>query len=231
MTKIKTNRRHKSSVDCNIIPVTGKSDPQCHNFPILGHSWNRMGGVGWNETDISEAIGWFLFLRILEGIWCCAAVAGGEAATATATTRGRMSVGRPHERRLAEQWCVAKPNLSDSAYQGVLAWVCGRLSGQGQVNCGPIQNGQSCYLPDSYQSHASWAMNAYYQAQGQSSQSCDFQGTATITTSNPSKIFSSFILEPCLCVFPLLSLACGFTLVTLLNILSSSSHQWVHSTL
>lgn len=31
-------------------------------------------------------------------------------------------------------------------------------------------------------------MNAYYQAQGQSNQACDFQGTATITTSNPSKI-------------------------------------------
>lgn len=89
-------------------------------------------------------------------------------------------------RLLAQQWCIAKANLADSDYQGALDWVCGQLTGQGQVNCSPIQSGQSCYLPDTYQSHASWAMNAYYQAQGQSNQACDFQGTATLTTTDPS---------------------------------------------
>jgi len=91
----------------------------------------------------------------------------------------------------ATNWCVAKPNLSETAYQDALDWVCGPLSGQGQVNCGPIQSGQSCYSSDT-QTLASWAMNAYYQEQGQAAQSCDFQGTATITTSNPSTTLCTY---------------------------------------
>lgn len=96
--------------------------------------------------------------------------------------------GRPEERRLAsQQWCIAKPNLANSVYQGALDWVCGPLSGQGQVNCGPINSGQTCFLPDTYQSHASWAFNVYYQTHGQTAQSCDFQGAAVVTTTDPSK--------------------------------------------
>lgn len=97
------------------------------------------------------------------------------------------SSGRPRGRRLAtQQWCIAKPNLENANYQGALDWVCGPLSGQGQVNCGPLQASQSCFLPNTYQAHASWAFNAYYQTHGQTSQACDFQGTATITTTDPS---------------------------------------------
>jgi len=95
--------------------------------------------------------------------------------------------GRPQGRRLAtQQWCIAKPNLDNANYQGALDWVCGPLSGQGQVNCGPLQAGQNCYLPNTYQGHASWAFNLYYQTHGQTSQACDFQGTGIITTSDPS---------------------------------------------
>ncbi|XP_024360784.1 glucan endo-1,3-beta-glucosidase 1 isoform X1 [Physcomitrium patens] len=98
-----------------------------------------------------------------------------------------LSLDRSHGRRLAtQQWCIAKPNLQDANYQGALDWACGPLSGQGQVNCGPIQPGQSCYLPNTYQSHASWAFNAYYQTHGQTAQACDFQGTAVISTTDPS---------------------------------------------
>ncbi|KAG0556163.1 hypothetical protein M758_11G029500 [Ceratodon purpureus] len=100
---------------------------------------------------------------------------------------GYTHLRRPQGRRLAtQQWCVAKPNLGSAYYQGALDWVCGPLSGQGQVNCGPITSGQSCFLPDTYQSHASWAFNVYYQTHGQTAQACDFQGTAMITTTDPS---------------------------------------------
>lgn len=100
-----------------------------------------------------------------------------------------LSLDRSHGRRLAtQQWCIAKPNLQDANYQGALDWACGPLSGQGQVNCGPIQPGQSCYLPNTYQSHASWAFNAYYQTHGQTAQACDFQGTAVISTTDPSEL-------------------------------------------
>lgn len=95
--------------------------------------------------------------------------------------------GRPQGRRLAtQQWCIAKPNLDNANYQGALDWVCGPLSGQGQVNCGPLQAGQNCYLPNTYQGHASWAFNLYFQTHGQTSQACDFQGTGVLTTTDPS---------------------------------------------
>jgi len=124
------------------------------------------------------------FITLLVASSFILGVAGVDAST---QDRSFTQLGRPEERRLAtQQWCIAKPNLANSYYQGALDWVCGPLSGQGQVNCGPINSGQSCFLPDTYQSHASWAFNSYYQTHGQTAQACDFQGTAMITTTDPS---------------------------------------------
>lgn len=96
---------------------------------------------------------------------------------------------RPHARSLASQvWCVAKSNVSDTALQAALDWACGPNSGQGNVNCGPIQSGQSCYLPNTLQAHCNWAFNTYFQSHNQTSASCDFQGCATLTSSDPSEM-------------------------------------------
>ncbi len=99
----------------------------------------------------------------------------------------------PHLRRLLQQeeWCVAKSGQAQTALQAALDWACGTGQGQGQVDCSAIQSTGVCYLPNDLQDHCSWAFNQYFQAHSTGTDSCDFGGTATFTTSNPSKASSS----------------------------------------
>ncbi|KAL4283240.1 hypothetical protein GQ457_16G006010 [Hibiscus cannabinus] len=79
-------------------------------------------------------------------------------------------------------FCVAKDDASEDKLQDGLNWACG----QGQANCSVIQSGQPCYLPNSIKNHASYAYNDYYQKMRSVGGTCDFDGTATITTNDPS---------------------------------------------
>ncbi|XP_049935629.1 PLASMODESMATA CALLOSE-BINDING PROTEIN 5-like isoform X2 [Nymphaea colorata] len=81
-----------------------------------------------------------------------------------------------------ELWCVAKNNAPDSALQGALDWVCGH----GGADCSAIQPGGPCYEPTDVQFHASFAFNDYFLKSGLSRQSCDFSGSASLTSLNPS---------------------------------------------
>lgn len=80
-------------------------------------------------------------------------------------------------------WCVASQSASTSALQVALDYACG-YSG---VDCSAIQTGGSCFNPDTIHDHASYAFNSYYQKNPLPT-SCDFGGTATITTTDPSKL-------------------------------------------
>ncbi|KAH6767690.1 O-Glycosyl hydrolases family 17 protein [Perilla frutescens var. hirtella] len=80
-------------------------------------------------------------------------------------------------------FCVAKPGADDQSLQNGLNWACGRA---GQANCSAIQPGQPCYIPNTYHNHASYAYNDYYQKMHSSGGTCDFEGTATTTTIDPS---------------------------------------------
>ncbi|KAG4195292.1 hypothetical protein ERO13_A06G103200v2 [Gossypium hirsutum] len=79
-------------------------------------------------------------------------------------------------------FCVAKDDASEDKLQDGLNWACG----QGQANCSVIQSGQPCYLPNNIKNHASYAYNDYYQRMHTVGATCDFDGTATITTNDPS---------------------------------------------
>ncbi|XP_058100676.1 PLASMODESMATA CALLOSE-BINDING PROTEIN 5-like [Magnolia sinica] len=88
-----------------------------------------------------------------------------------------------------ELWCVAKNNAEDAALQSALDWACGA----GGADCGPIQQGGACFEPQDIQSHASYAFNNYFLKNGVAQQSCDFSGSAALTSLNPSHG---------ICVFP-----------------------------
>ncbi|GLT82400.1 hypothetical protein SLE2022_007830 [Rubroshorea leprosula] len=79
-------------------------------------------------------------------------------------------------------FCVAKEGADQDKLLDGLNWACG----PGQANCKAIQQGQSCYLPDTVQNHASYAYNDYYQKMHSVGGTCDFDGTATTTATDPS---------------------------------------------
>ncbi|MCH91387.1 glucan endo-13-beta-glucosidase 4-like, partial [Trifolium medium] len=74
-----------------------------------------------------------------------------------------------------------KDGADTDKLQNGLSWACG----QGGANCAPIQQGQRCYLPNNVKSHASYAYNDYYQKNQGVGGTCDFDGTAEISTQDP----------------------------------------------
>ncbi|KAK4406796.1 Glucan endo-1,3-beta-glucosidase 1 [Sesamum angolense] len=80
-----------------------------------------------------------------------------------------------------QSWCVARSGVPETALQAALDYACGF----GGADCSSIQEGASCYNPNSLQYHASYAFNSYYQRNPVQT-SCDFGGSAAITNVNPS---------------------------------------------
>ncbi|XP_027330220.1 glucan endo-1,3-beta-glucosidase 4-like [Abrus precatorius] len=79
-------------------------------------------------------------------------------------------------------FCVAKDDADTEKLEAGLNWACG----QGQANCAAIQPGRPCYLPNNLKNHASYAYNDYFQKMHNAGGTCDFDGTATTTTQDPS---------------------------------------------
>ncbi|GAV90685.1 Glyco_hydro_17 domain-containing protein/X8 domain-containing protein [Cephalotus follicularis] len=79
------------------------------------------------------------------------------------------------------RWCVPGSDASDAALQANIDYVCST-----GVDCKPIQEGGPCFNPNTVRSHASYAMNSYYQAFGRHDFDCDFNHTGIVTSADPS---------------------------------------------
>ncbi|XP_072969256.1 major pollen allergen Ole e 10-like [Typha angustifolia] len=77
-------------------------------------------------------------------------------------------------------WCIAKPSTSDVHLIDNIQFACG------EIDCSPIQANGSCFYPDTKSSHASVAMNLYYQSAGRNPWNCYFSGTGLIVFNDPS---------------------------------------------
>lgn len=78
-------------------------------------------------------------------------------------------------------WCVPKPDASNAALQANINYVCSQ-----KVDCGPIQPGGVCFAANNLRALATYAMNAYYQANGRHPFNCDFSNSGVIVSTNPS---------------------------------------------
>lgn len=82
----------------------------------------------------------------------------------------------------ARKWCVAKGDASNDALQSNINYACSSSS----VDCKPIQDNGPCFQPNTLLAHATYAMNAYYQANGRNDFDCYFANTGVVTTTDPS---------------------------------------------
>jgi hypothetical protein len=91
-------------------------------------------------------------------------------------------------------WCIAKPGANVYALQTALNWTCSKRGGN--INCSPILAGGVCYLPNTIQTHSSWAFNAYFYNNPTEYDSCDFNGTAILAYTDLSMpIFLFYLLS------------------------------------
>ncbi|GLJ54113.1 hypothetical protein SUGI_1158760 [Cryptomeria japonica] len=81
------------------------------------------------------------------------------------------------------QWCVVSPNaqVEEDDLQEAIDFACAAGG-----DCSLIEPNQPCYLPNTLISHASYAFNTYWQRTKGSGATCDFNGAAALTNSDPS---------------------------------------------
>ncbi|CAD6343561.1 unnamed protein product [Miscanthus lutarioriparius] len=88
----------------------------------------------------------------------------------------------PESPALRGVFCVANSSAPHSALKHSLDWACG----PGSANCSAIQPGQPCYASDDIVAVSSYAFNDYYHRTQSSGGTCNFNGTAMITSTDPS---------------------------------------------
>lgn len=86
-------------------------------------------------------------------------------------------------------YCLCKDG-GDPALQKTLDYACGA-----GADCTAILQNGACYTPNTVKDHCSYAVNSYFQKKGQATGSCDFSGTAFVSTNPPSSksLYQSFL--------------------------------------
>lgn len=90
---------------------------------------------------------------------------------------------------LQKIWCVVNPSTPHDELLANLDYACT------QVGCSQIQLGGSCFYPNTYLHHASFATNLYYQRMGRHEMDCNFANSGLISLSDPSKSLGFCLIE------------------------------------
>ncbi|XP_039013949.1 PLASMODESMATA CALLOSE-BINDING PROTEIN 3-like [Hibiscus syriacus] len=94
-------------------------------------------------------------------------------------------------------YCLCKDGVSEQALQTALDYACGN-----GVDCSAILQNGACYNPNTVKDHCNYAVNSYFQNNGQVTGSCDFAGAATVSPNPPTNIAST-------CTYPSSSTGTG----------------------
>ncbi|CAN6372536.1 unnamed protein product [Urochloa humidicola] len=92
---------------------------------------------------------------------------------------------------LPRRWCVLNPDAAaagDERLAGNVGYACER------ADCTALGYGSSCGKMGA-RGNASYAFNAYWQAQGQAEAACDFQGLAVVVDEDPSRGACNFSVQ------------------------------------
>ncbi|KAI5571294.1 hypothetical protein BDE02_11G084400 [Populus trichocarpa] len=81
---------------------------------------------------------------------------------------------------LQKTWFVSKRSSDQATLLANINYACSH------VDCQILQKGYPCFSPDSLRSHASIAMNLYYQCKGRNRWNCDFRDSGLIVKTDPS---------------------------------------------
>lgn len=87
-------------------------------------------------------------------------------------------------------YCICKDGVDVKILQENIDYACG--SG---ADCTAIHTNGACYNPDTVKDHCNYAVNSYYQRKGASGASCDFKGTATLTSTAPASTGSGCVYQ------------------------------------
>ncbi|KAL6838228.1 hypothetical protein ACP4OV_031960 [Aristida adscensionis] len=92
---------------------------------------------------------------------------------------------------LPRRWCVLSPSAAadDGRVAGNVGYACER------ADCTALGYGCSCGGALDARGNASYAFNAYYQAQGQAEGACDFQGLAVVVDKDASQGRCNFSVQ------------------------------------
>lgn len=88
---------------------------------------------------------------------------------------------------VASDFCVCRSEQPQAALQKTIDYACGA-----GADCNFIHEQGPCYNPNTVVAHCSWAANSYFQRNRATGATCDFTGTATLTTTDPSSSGCSY---------------------------------------